>query len=525
MKKMTHASGITILVASLIGCSAGNPAAQSSVEPASALTESMPSPTSNQAVSSAPSQGNTAQSSELSNRMADYAVKKKPAYTRTNEMYFQDYGTNPFVSTAADHLSTFAADVDTGSYTVMRSYVRDGSLPPPEAVRVEEFINYFPSAYPAPEKQTFAIVADGGPSPFYKGTQLVRIGIKGKEITAEQRKPAKLVFVIDVSGSMDRENRLELVKKSLNVLLDQLQPKDTVGIVVYGSQGRVLLPPTSIDDKHRILAAIGSLTPEDSTNVEEGLTLGYEMASRSFERGAINRIILCSDGVANVGETGARGILRSIEDYARKDIYLSTFGFGMGNYNDVLMEQLADKGQGNYAYIDSFSEARRVFTEALTGTLQTIARDVKIQVEFDPKKVEAYRLLGYENRDVRDEDFRNDKTDAGEVGAGHSVTALYEVKLRPASNTELGTVRIRYHDAASQKVEEVAQPVQVQSELAPDLKFLAAAAQFAEILRKSPWAEEGSLRDVLDLAKSSAQGEQELEFVRIVKDSLAIRGR
>ncbi|MGG1660800.1 vWA domain-containing protein [Brevibacillus sp. NRS-1366] len=514
MKKMIHAGGITILVASLIGCSSGS----SSPQPTGGQTES----TSNQANANASAPAGAPRSSE-STGMADYALTKQSS-SRKNDMYFQDYGTNPFVSTAKDNLSTFAADVDTGSYTVMRNYVKDGSLPPAEAVRVEEFINYFPSAYAAPEKNTFAIQADGGPSPFHKGNQLVRIGIKGKEIAVEERKPAHLVFVIDVSGSMNREDRLELVKKSLHVLVDQLQPSDTVGIVVYGSQGRVLLTPTSAEDKQTILAAITSLSPEGSTNAEEGLSLGYEIASRSFESGAINRVILCSDGVANVGETGAEGILRSIEDYARKDIYLSTFGFGMGNYNDVLMEQLANKGEGHYAYIDSFSEARRVFTEALTGTLQTIARDVKIQVEFDPKQVDSYRLLGYENRDVRDEDFRNDKTDAGEVGAGHSVTALYEVKLKAADTTDIGTVRIRYHNPTSQKVEEVSQSVQVQNALAPDLKFLASVAEFAEILRKSPSAEESSLPDVLKLAESSAQGEHQLEFVRLVKDSLAIRG-
>lgn len=313
------------------------------------------------------------------------------------------------------------------------------------------------------------------------------------------------------------------MKKSLNVLVDQLQPDDTVGIVVYGSNGRVVLPPTSAKQRPAILSAIAELKPEGSTNAEEGLLLGYELASRSFERGAINRVILCSDGVANVGETGAEGILRSIEDFSRKEIYLSTFGFGMGNYNDVLMEQLADKGEGNYAYIDSFSEAKRVFTEALTGKLQTIARDVKIQVEFDPAKVDSYRLLGYENRDVRDEDFRNDKTDAGEVGAGHTVTALYEIKPKKAADTApLGTMRIRHHDVATNRVEETSQPVQVQTTLSPELKFLASVAEFAEILRESPWSERSSLHDVLELAKANASGEEQREFVRLVESSLAL---
>lgn len=520
MRKIVKASTITVMVASLIGCSSGGQkapeASGQSQQAAHNHVAASPEP---------PAQSSASpRSKSISAESKPDTALQKPTPTGTDDMYFKDYGTNPFVSTDEDFLSTFAADVDTGSYTVMRNYVKEGTLPPAEAVRVEEFINYFPMAYPAPTNQTFGIHVDGGPSPFGKGYQLVRVGIKGKEIPMESRKPAHLVFVIDVSGSMDRENRLELVKKSLRVLVDQLQPADSVGIVVYGSEGRKVLDPTSAEDKEAILSAIDRLRPEGSTNAEEGLALGFEMAAESFERGAINRVILCSDGVANVGETRAEGILRSIEDYARKEINLSTFGFGMGNYNDVLMEQLADKGEGNYAYIDSFSEARRVFTEALTGTLQTIARDVKIQVEFDPNKVDRYRLLGYENRDVRDEDFRNDRTDAGEVGAGHSVTALYEVKLKSEDQNQLGTVRIRYQNAASKKVEEVSQSVQVRNGLSTDLQFLASVAEFAEILRESYWAKEGSLRDVLKLADSSAVGEQQLEFVRLVKDSLAIRG-
>ncbi|MGZ0050874.1 vWA domain-containing protein [Brevibacillus gelatini] len=506
MKNILKASGIAVLVAALIGCSSSE---QLAAEKSASHQQPAGSPQ-----RAAYGGGYSMQDTALS----------APVQSRTDGMYFQNYGTNQFVSTAEDRLSTFAADVDTGSYTVMRRYIHEGTLPPPDAVRVEEFINYFPAAYPAPKDRTFSIVADGGPSPFHPGQQLVRIGIKGKEIASDDRKPAHLVFVIDVSGSMARENRLELVKKSLNVLVGQLQPSDTVGIVVYGSTGRVVLPPTSVKQRPTILSAIAELEPEGSTNAEEGLMLGYEIASRSFEPGAINRVILCSDGVANVGETGPEGILRSIEDFSRKEIYLSTFGFGMGNYNDVLMEQLADKGEGNYAYIDSFSEAKRVFTEALTGKLQTIARDVKIQVEFDPAIVDSYRLLGYENRDVRDEDFRNDKTDAGEVGAGHTVTALYEVKLKKAADTDqLGTVRIRYHDIATSRTEEISQPVQVQKTLSSGLKFLASVAQFAEILRESPWSERSSLHDVLELAKENASGEEQRDFVQLVESGLALR--
>lgn len=516
MKTLQKAGTATALIALLVGCS---PSGQSSQQPASSAQAGK----ADRELSSQPK--NTAnQAAAPRDSMALKRPMPSPPPPGTDAMYFKNYGTNPFISTDEDNLSTFAADIDTGSYTITRSYIQEGSLPPADAVRAEEFINYFPANYPAPAGKTFGIQVDGGPSPFGSGYQLVRIGIKGKEIAPENRKPAHLVFVIDVSGSMDRENRLELVKKSLRVLVDQLQPTDTVGIVVYGSTGRVILDPTSAENRRTILSAIDELQPEGSTNAEEGLQLGFEMAERAFERGAINRVILCSDGVANVGETSASGILRSIEDYARKEIHLSTFGFGMGNYNDTLMEQLADKGEGQYAYIDSFSEARRVFMEALTGTLQTIARDVKIQVEFDPKAVDRYRLIGYENRDVRDEDFRNDQTDAGEIGAGHTVTALYEVKVKNESAGKLGDVRIRYHNAATQRVEETSQPLQIQAKLSGELQFLAAVAEYAEILHESYWAKDGTLRDVLELAESNASGEQQLEFVRMVKDSLAIRG-
>ncbi|MFD2370549.1 von Willebrand factor type A domain-containing protein [Brevibacillus sp. GCM10020057] len=529
MRKIAKASTITVMVAALVGCSSGEQSARQPAASAQAGGQSQ------NVASSAEYAGQNQLAAQPKSAarhgrapyhgMADSAhMYRQPPQAGPDAMTFKNYGTNPFISTDEDNLSTFAADVDTGSYTLTRSYIQDGALPPADAVRTEEFINYFPASYPAPKQQTFGIQVDGGPSPFGPGYQLVRIGIKGKEVAPENRKPAHLVFVIDVSGSMEREDRLELVKRSLRVLVDQLQPEDTVGIVVYGSQGRVILDPTSAENRQAILSAIDSLTPEGSTNAKEGLLLGYEMANRSYKRGAINRVILCSDGVANVGETRASGILRSIEDYARKDIHLSTFGFGMGNYNDVLMEQLADKGEGQYAYIDSFSEARRVFTEALTGTLQTIARDVKIQVEFDPAAVDRYRLIGYENRDVRDEDFRNDRTDAGEIGAGHTVTALYEVKVKNGAAGKLGDVRIRYQNVSSQKVEEVSKPVTVQAKLSGELQFLAAVAEFAEILRESYWAKDSSLRDVLKLAESSAAREEQLEFVRMVKDSIAIRG-
>jgi Ca-activated chloride channel family protein len=526
MKKLILLFIVFLLVFSSVACSSADPISQSAPEESKAAKEDKHSASSNQSQTSVVSEGKAAgNSADMASTAAESPMMNPPNGAEYHEMHFKHYGTNPFVSTEDDKQSTFAVDVDTGSYTVMRNYINRGSLPPEEAVRVEEFINYFKMDYRVPEDETFAIHIDGGNSAFGEGYQLLRVGVKGKEVEVEDRKDARLMFVIDVSGSMDRENRLELVKKSLRLLVDQLGDRDKVGIVVYGSQGEKILDPTSIDEKDKILEAIDRLRPGGSTNAEEGLQIGYEMASEYFKDGAVNRVILCSDGVANVGKTGADGILKTIKKHAQEGITLSTFGFGMGNYNDVLMEQLADKGDGNYAYVDTFSEARRIFTEELTGTLQTIAKDVKIQVEFDPEKVDRYRLIGYENRDIKDKDFRNDNVDAGEIGSGHSVTALYEIKLKGDHRRNLGEVRLRYKDVESEEVEELRAPIQVGDELPKDLEFLASVAEFSEILRGSFWAKESSLRNVLELAEESAEDEQQMEFVRLIKDSIAIKGK
>ena len=316
------------------------------------------------------------------------------------DMYFKGSGTNPFIDTEDDHLSTFGMDVDTGSYSITRRYLTDGYLPPAEAIRVEEFINTFDYNYDPPTEDVFSINIDGAPSKFGEGKrlQLLRIGLRGRVIPSEHRKDANLTFVIDVSGSMEKENRLELVKKALTLLVDQLRPTDKVGIVVYGSRGKLVLPHTDLTQRREILTAINSLQPAGSTNAEEGLRIGYDLAWRNASVNHINRVILCSDGVANVGNTGPDAILKEIRTYVDKGITLSTVGFGMGNYNDVLMEQLADTGNGSYAYVDTRSEAKRIFVENLTGTLQLIATDAKIQVDFNSEVVSRFRLLGYENR-------------------------------------------------------------------------------------------------------------------------------
>jgi Ca-activated chloride channel family protein len=426
------------------------------------------------------------------------------------DMFFQGYGTNPFVDTEDDALSTFGLDVDTGSYTLTRSYLRRGNLPPQDAVRVEEFVNFLDYDDPAPRRHDFAVVAEGAASPFAATarTYLLRFALKGREVSAADRKPAVLTFVVDVSGSMNRENRLELVKRALRLLVDQLDPGDAVGLVVYGSRGHVLLEPSG--DHARVLSAIDRLRPEGSTNAEEGLRLGYDVAGRHFRPGAINRLILCSDGVANVGATGPESILDRVAGEAERGIELTTVGFGMGNYNDVLMEQLADQGDGNYAYVDDLDAARRVFVENLTGTLQTIAGDAKVQVEFEKRLVQSYRLLGYENRDIADRDFRNDAVDAGEIGAGHQVTALYEVKLRDGASSRgtLATLRLRYRSKSTGQVVEDAVEldrrdlVDEWSRAPRGLQMAAVAAEFAEILKGSYWVKERSRDDLAARAQN-----------------------
>ena len=422
--------------------------------------------------------------------------------------FFKHYGVNPFIDTEDDHLSTFAMDVDTASYTVARRFVQDGNLPNPDSVRVEEFVNFFDQGYEPPAEDVFAIHIEGSPSPFGGDNHwLMRVGLQGKSVTSEERKDASLVFAIDVSGSMGRENRLELVKGSLRLLVDQLRPTDEVGIVVYGSNGHVLLQPTSGGNKEAIMEAVNRLTPGGSTYVEEGLRLAYEMAVPRVQSGRITRVILLSDGVGNVGRTGADSILEQIGSHVEEGVTLTTVGFGMGNYNDILMERLANDGNGTYHYVDSLMQAQRMFVENLTGTLQVIAKDAKIQVDFNPEVVSRYRLLGYENRRIADEDFRNDSVDAGEVGADHSVTALYELKLRDSAEVGIGTVQVRYEDPDTFEVTETSREFQ-RSELASEFRqasarfqLAAVVAEYAEILRDSYWAQDGSLEHVVPEAR------------------------
>ncbi len=438
------------------------------------------------------------------NTIGGSATVNDEAYDLT---FFKRYGVNPFIDTEDDNLSTFAIDVDTASYTVARRFVQDGNLPHPDSVRVEEFINYFDQDYRPPEDDAFAIHIDGSPSPFGGDKHwLLRVGLQGKTVSQDARKDATLVFAIDISGSMAREDRLGLVKRSLRLLVDELRPTDEVGIVIYGDIGSALLEPTDGAEKRSILAAIDELQPGGSTYAEDGLRLAYEMAAKRVRPGRVTRVILLSDGVANVGNTGPDSILKQIRKHVDEGVTLTTVGFGMGNFNDVLMEQLANDGDGAYHYVDTLSQARRVFVEDLVGTLQNIAKDTKVQVDFNPDVVRSYRLLGYENRRVDDEDFRDDSVDAGEVGAGHSVTALYEVKLHDDADGALGTVYLRYEDPDTGEVSEVNREFQRGdlapefSEASPRFQMAAVVAEYAEILRESYWAQEGNLQNVVSEA-------------------------
>jgi Ca-activated chloride channel homolog len=414
-----------------------------------------------------------------------------------------------------------------------RRYINDRKLPPPEAVRVEEFVNAFETGYEAPRRTAFAMYADGAPSPFENdGTQLIRFGVKGYEVPDYARKPVVLTFVIDVSGSMDMENRLELVKDSLELLVDQLDRNDSVAIVVYGSRAHTVLEPTRGSDYNTIMRAINKLKPEGSTNAEAGLRLGYKEAMRAYDQDATNRVILCSDGVANTGETAWNKLLNDIHGYVDEGITMTSMGFGMGNYNDVLMEQLADNGNGNYYYIDTLDEAEELFVENLTSTLQVIAMDAKIQIDFNPDVVTYYRLVGYENRDIADEDFRDNTVDAGEIGAGHSAVAIYAVHFDANAEGRIATMQMRWEDPDTHEVTEINGDFNTW-DMANDFEdtneyyqLAVTVMQFAEVLRESPWGQETSLRTVSNYAEDIAdqiRTEEVDEFADLVWQAARIR--
>ena len=433
----------------------------------------------------------------------------EPQPTPYGGVTYDDPGTNPYVDPDEDRVSTFALDVDTASYGIARRYVADGFQPDPSSIRVEEWVNAFDHDYAPPREGDFAVQVDGGPSPFGAPDEVVlRVGLRARDVRDRGRAPAALTFVIDTSGSMDREARLETVKDALHRLVDGLGREDSVAIVTFGDDARVVLPPTAADDGRTIGRAIDRLQPGGSTNLEAGLRLGYGLARKTLTENGIDRIVLASDGVANVGLTDPVGLLEGVREDAAAGIELVAVGVGMGNYNDALLEQLADDGDGFYAYVDGRDEARRLFTEDLTGTLQTVALDARAQVEFDADLVAAYRQLGYENRAIDDRDFTDPTVEAGAIGAGHQVTALYALRLRDdvREGDVLARVRVRWTDperggeASLEHDVALADVAPRFPSTDPTFQLDVLVATTAEVLRDSPWVPDTEIRDIASLA-------------------------
>ena len=447
---------------------------------------------------------------------------------------YKHYRPNPWVATAEDRHSTFAADVDTASYTQARRFINSSVLPPTASVRVEEFVNYFNYAYAPPKEGAFTVHMEAAPSPFTAGRHLVKIGIKGKVLAKAERKPANLVFLIDTSGSMSPEDRLPLAKQALKIMVDNLNENDTVSIVTYAGSVQDILAPTAASNRTRIFDAIDSVSSGGGTSMGSGVELAYKHAVRTVSSRSVSRVVVLTDGDTNIGKNQtADQMLGSIKNHVEEGVTLTMVGFGMGNYRDTLMEKLADAGNGNCYYIDSIKEAKRVFQEKLSGTLEVIAKDVKLQVEFHPESVISYRLVGYENRDIADKDFRNDKVDAGEIGAGHTVTALYEVQLTGAAAGagDIATVRIRAKQPSGTTAKEQAFSFGRElvresiEEASTDFRFAAAVAGTADILRGNPQTEGWSLATAEKLARGSAgENPDRQEFVKLVQRARALVG-
>ncbi len=439
---------------------------------------------------------------------------------------------NPFLLVEDNPLSTFSIDVDTASYANVRRFLTDDTMPPPDAVRIEELINYFRYDYAPPmDEAPFRVHSEVGPCPWRGDHKLVRIGLKGKEIPEGERPASNLVFLLDVSGSMRAANKLSLVKRAMKLLVEKLTAKDRVAMVVDAGASGLLLPSTECggENKEKILEALARLEAGGSTHGSAGIKLAYEVGQENFIAGGTNRVILATDGDFNVGVTNQGDLIRLIEEKARSGIFLTALGFGMGNLKDSTLEKLADKGNGNYGYIDTVSEARKIFIEEMGGTLITIAKDVKIQVEFNPLEVGSYRLIGYENRLLRAEDFTDDTKDAGEIGAGHTVTAFYELippggiqdadqvdplkyqtdrKLtEQAAGGELMTVKLRYKEPDGQSSKELALVIEdsdkAWQETSPDFRFAASVAAFGMLLRDSEHKGQATYEEVINMASDS----------------------
>ncbi|MEG3158575.1 vWA domain-containing protein [Lysobacter zhanggongensis] len=469
-----------------------------------------------------------------------------PAFAppQANTEHYAGLDDNPVHRVSDQPVSTFSVDVDTGSYSNVRRMLLDGVRPPVDAVRAEEFINYFDYGHPAPSGTDvpFGITTELAPAPWNAERRLLMIGIKGYDIPRADLPPSNLVLLIDTSGSMNSPDKLPLLKRAMGMLVRQLRPQDTVSIVVYAGSAGLVLPPTPGNRQGEILAALSQLEAGGSTNGGDGIRLAYDMARQGFIEGGTNRVLLATDGDFNVGTVDQGALETLVADQRASGIALTTLGFGQGNYNDALAERLADLGNGNHAYIDSALEARRVLVEAMGSTLATIASDVKVQVEFNPAVVAEYRLVGYENRVLRNEDFANDKVDAGDIGAGHSVTALYELTLAgsPAvrlpglrygdtnpttasDSREVAHVRLRYKQPGTDTSRLVETPVlrdQLRAQPGESMRFAAAVAGFADLLRGGARTDGWGWDGVLATARSAQGGPGQgmrAEFVELVE--------
>jgi Ca-activated chloride channel family protein len=467
-----------------------------------------------------------------------------------NTENYADHDDNPVHRVAEQPVSTFSIDVDTGSYTNVRRMLNDGQLPPRDAVRAEEFINYFDYAYapPTDRKTPFAVHTEVAPSPWNAKRQLMLVGVQGFEVAASEIPAANLVYLIDTSGSMDSPDKIGLLKQSFMAMVPKLREQDRVSIVVYAGSAGLVLPPTSGADHDTILAALDRLDAGGSTHGAAGIELAYQQAKRAYIEGGVNRVILATDGDFNVGTVDMESLKTMVAEQRRSGVSLTTLGFGQGNYNDELSEQLADIGNGNHAYIDTLNEGHKVLVEEMSSTLFTIAKDVKIQVEFNPAVVSEYRLIGYENRMLAREDFNNDAVDAGEIGAGHDVTAIYEVvlagsggeavdPLRYGTNAtvkhtgdELAFVKLRYKQPDADRSTLIERPIkrsQIAKEASPRLQFAAAVAAFADRLRGGEHLGDFDLARIAKLANGARNDDRfgyQREFVELVNRAQLLAG-
>jgi len=475
----------------------------------------------------------------------DSITISKQIQKQNNEEY-DAFVENPFELTKNQSVSTFSIDVDKAAYSNIRRMINNGEYVNKNAVRIEEMINYFKYDYPQPKNnQPFSINTEYNDSPWNKQHKLLKIGLQGKEIPTDKLPNSNFVFLIDVSGSMDEPNKLPLLKSSFKVLLDQLRPTDKVGIVVYAGSAGMVLPPTSAKEKNKIIEALDKLQAGGSTAGGQGIELAYKLAQENFIKGGNNRVIIATDGDFNVGASSTGDLQTLVEEKRKSGVFLTCLGFGMGNFKDNRMETLANKGNGNYAYIDNLQEANKFLGKEFAGNMYAIAKDVKIQIEFNPKYVKSYRLIGYENRKLKNEDFTNDKIDAGELGSGHTVTALYEViptdvnseflpkenDLKYTKNTnnedfndELATVKFRYKkpdgDQSSEIVQVVKNTNQSFSSSSDDFKFASSVAWFGLVLRNSNLIKNKDLKDIESLAKKGRGKDEDgyrAEFVRLVE--------